>query len=59
MHRNKCLNECFKQREKTLANESVEEKIGRVLGKVGPSMLLTSTSESIAFFVGTFDIFSI
>ncbi|XP_055955668.1 NPC intracellular cholesterol transporter 1 [Patella vulgata] len=40
------------QREKRLANETLDEQIGRVVGKVGPSMLLTSTSESIAFFLG-------
>ncbi|KAL4217752.1 NPC intracellular cholesterol transporter 1 [Mactra antiquata] len=40
------------QREKRLAGETLEEHIGRVLGIVGPSMLLTSFSESVAFFLG-------
>lgn len=40
------------QRDKQLPGESLEEQIGRVLGRVGPSMLLTSTSESVAFFLG-------
>ncbi|KAK3087273.1 hypothetical protein FSP39_003937, partial [Pinctada imbricata] len=40
------------QREKPLPNETVEEKVGRIVGKVGPSMLLSSSSESIAFFLG-------
>lgn len=33
-------------------NESQEEHIGRVLSKVGPSILLTTLSESICFFLG-------
>ncbi|KAH9496665.1 NPC intracellular cholesterol transporter 1, partial [Bulinus truncatus] len=40
------------QREPLKDGESVEKKIGRVVGKVGPSMLLTSLSESLAFFLG-------
>ncbi|KAK0066303.1 Niemann-Pick C1 protein [Biomphalaria pfeifferi] len=40
------------QREPLVEGESVEKKIGRVVGKVGPSMLLTSLSESLAFFLG-------
>lgn len=40
------------QRDKRLPSETLEEQIGRVLGRAGPSMLLTSTSESIAFFLG-------
>ena len=32
--------------------ETVEKQISRIVGKVGPSMLLTSTSESLAFFLG-------
>ncbi|XP_071955334.1 NPC intracellular cholesterol transporter 1-like [Antedon mediterranea] len=32
--------------------ESRAEHIGRILGQVGPSMLLTSSSESIAFYLG-------
>ncbi|KAK7091360.1 NPC intracellular cholesterol transporter 1-like [Littorina saxatilis] len=40
------------QRDKRGPNETLEEQIGRVLGHAGPSMLLTSTSESVAFFLG-------
>lgn len=32
--------------------DTVEERVARVVGKVGPSMLLTSLSESLAFFLG-------
>ncbi|XP_014211184.1 Niemann-Pick C1 protein isoform X2 [Copidosoma floridanum] len=40
------------QREVKRPNESVPEHIGRVLGQVGPSILLTSLSESCCFFLG-------
>lgn len=40
------------QRDVRGPNESLEEQIGRIVGKVGPSMLLSSTSESLAFFLG-------
>uniref|UniRef100_A0A0B7ARF7 SSD domain-containing protein n=2 Tax=Arion vulgaris TaxID=1028688 RepID=A0A0B7ARF7_9EUPU len=40
------------QREVLQEGETVEHLIGRVVGKVGPSMLLTSVSESLAFFLG-------
>jgi len=40
------------QRDKRLPGETLEQQIGRTLGTVGPSMLLTSTSESVAFFLG-------
>ncbi|BFZ21461.1 hypothetical protein BsWGS_24500 [Bradybaena similaris] len=40
------------QREVLHEGETVEHMIGRVVGKVGPSMLLTSLSESLAFFLG-------
>ncbi|KAL8625091.1 hypothetical protein ACOMHN_030726 [Nucella lapillus] len=40
------------QRDVRKPSETLEEQIGRVLGKAGPSMLLTSTSESVAFFLG-------
>ncbi len=33
-------------------SETIEQQIGRIVGKVGPSMLLTSTSESLAFVLG-------
>ncbi|CAF4106049.1 unnamed protein product, partial [Rotaria sp. Silwood2] len=40
------------QRDRLLPNEDVETQIGRIVGRVGPAMLLTSVSESIAFFLG-------
>lgn len=40
------------QREEKKLNESHTEHIGRTLGKVGPSILLTSVSESCCFFLG-------
>lgn len=40
------------QRDAKRSNESHAEHVGRVLGKVGPSMLLTSVSESCCFFLG-------
>lgn len=40
------------QREVRRPNETVAEHIGRTLGQVGPSMLLTSVSESCCFFLG-------
>ncbi|XP_046672378.1 NPC intracellular cholesterol transporter 1 isoform X2 [Homalodisca vitripennis] len=40
------------QREPKLEGESAEQHIGRVLGLVGPSILLTSVSESCCFFLG-------
>ncbi|KAK2584243.1 hypothetical protein KPH14_006655 [Odynerus spinipes] len=40
------------QRESRRPNETVPEHIGRILGQVGPSMLLTSVSESCCFFLG-------
>ena len=42
------------QRSHRLDGETREEQIGRAVGLVGPSMLLTSLSESIAFFLGMF-----
>ena len=41
------------QRERRKPNESHPEHIGRILGQVGPSMLLTSISESFCFFLGS------
>ncbi|OAD57255.1 Niemann-Pick C1 protein, partial [Eufriesea mexicana] len=35
------------------AEESIPDHIGRTLAKVGPSMLLTSTSECLCFLIGT------
>lgn len=40
------------QRETKKANETFAEHIGRTLGKVGPSIMLTSVSESCCFFLG-------
>ena len=40
------------QRDRRLPDEDVESQIGRIVGRVGPAMLLTSVSESIAFFLG-------
>ncbi|XP_075151532.1 Niemann-Pick type C-1a isoform X2 [Haematobia irritans] len=40
------------QRDSRRADETHEEHIGRILGRVGPSMLLTSISESCCFFLG-------
>uniref|UniRef100_A0A8C9TY93 NPC1 like intracellular cholesterol transporter 1 n=1 Tax=Scleropages formosus TaxID=113540 RepID=A0A8C9TY93_SCLFO len=40
------------QRDKRRPGETREEHIGRVLGRVAPSMLLCSLSESICFFLG-------
>ncbi|XP_050549780.1 NPC intracellular cholesterol transporter 1 isoform X2 [Spodoptera frugiperda] len=40
------------QREGRRPNETVAEHIGRTLGQVGPSMFLTSMSESVCFFLG-------
>lgn len=40
------------QRDVKKPNETHEEHVGRILGRVGPSMLLTSVSESCCFFLG-------
>lgn len=40
------------QRDNRLPNETLEQQIGRIVGRVGPSMLLTSSSESLAFLLG-------
>ena len=40
------------QRDTRLPDEEIESQIGRIVGRVGPAMLLTSLSESIAFFLG-------
>ncbi len=40
------------QRDRRLPGEDIESQIGRIVGRVGPAMLLTSVSESIAFFLG-------
>ncbi|KAL3891662.1 hypothetical protein ACJMK2_003914 [Sinanodonta woodiana] len=40
------------QRDQRNSEESLEDQIGRIVGTVGPSMLLSSLSESVAFFFG-------
>ena len=40
------------QRDVRLENETLEEQIARLVGRVGPSMLLTSTTETLAFVLG-------
>nr|XP_033789766.1 NPC intracellular cholesterol transporter 1 [Geotrypetes seraphini] len=40
------------QRDERLQGETLEHQIGRVLGEVAPSMLLSSFSETVAFFLG-------
>lgn len=45
------------QNDKALPNESIPEHIGRVLGLVGPGMLLSSFSQVVAFAFGEYDIF--
>jgi Niemann-Pick C1 protein len=40
------------QRDRRLPDEDIESQISRIVGRVGPAMLLTSVSESIAFFLG-------
>ena len=40
------------QRTEKRKGESVEEHVGRVLGHVGPSMLLSAAAECICFFLG-------
>ena len=41
------------QREKLNGDERVEARVAKVVGKVGPSILLTSLAESCAFLLGT------
>ncbi|NXI48532.1 NPC1 protein, partial [Galbula dea] len=41
------------QRDERLQGETLDKQIGRVLGDVAPSMLLSSFSETVAFFLGT------
>lgn len=40
------------QRDPKKPNETHAEHVGRIVGKVGPSLLLTSVSESCCFFLG-------
>ena len=40
------------QRNKRLKHETHAQHIGRTLGRVGPSMLLTTVSESACFLIG-------
>ena len=39
------------QNDERLADESVEDQIARIVGRVGPSMLLTGTTQSAAFLI--------
>lgn len=41
------------QHDERLKNESLESQISRIVGRVGPNMLLTSSAESLAFVLGT------
>ncbi|OTF70433.1 niemann-Pick C1 protein-like protein, partial [Euroglyphus maynei] len=41
------------QRDKRRENETLVEQIGRVVGEIAPSMLLSSLSMSACFFIGT------
>lgn len=40
------------QRDRPTNKESTEHQIARILGEVGPSMALSSGSETVAFFIG-------
>lgn len=40
------------QRDRARSKESTEQQIARILGEVGPSMALSSGSETVAFFIG-------
>ena len=42
------------QRDTRQEGEDIPEQVGRVLGVVGPSMLLSSLSESVAFGFGKY-----
>lgn len=54
------MNECIDhrvwcvvvQRDERLHQEELHQQIGRILGDVAPSMLLSSFSETVAFFLG-------
>lgn len=52
--RNSKFAKMFLQRLEKREEDVVEEMVAKVVGKVGPSMLLTSLSESLAFFLGKF-----
>lgn len=39
------------QNDERLPNESIEDQIARIVGRVGPSMLLTGTTQSAAFII--------
>ncbi|XP_012683380.2 NPC intracellular cholesterol transporter 1 [Clupea harengus] len=40
------------QRDERMPQEELHQQIGRILGEVAPSMLLSSFSEAVAFFLG-------
>ena len=39
------------QNDERQLHESIEDQIARIVGKVGPSMLLTGTTQSVAFLI--------
>ncbi|PIK45691.1 putative niemann-Pick C1 protein-like [Apostichopus japonicus] len=40
------------QRDRRVEGETLEQQIGRVLGAVGPSLMMTGVSEGVSFFLG-------
>lgn len=46
----------FHCRDERDPRESTEQQIGRILGDVAPSMLMSSLSESLAFFLGMINV---
>ncbi|XP_013884708.1 NPC intracellular cholesterol transporter 1 [Austrofundulus limnaeus] len=40
------------QRDERMAHEELHQQIGRILGDIAPSMFLSSSSETVAFFLG-------
>ena len=42
----------FEQRDERMPQEELHQQIGRILGDIAPSMLLSSFSETVAFFLG-------
>lgn len=41
------------QREEKGKTESIEDHVSRVVGKVGPTILLSTSAEALCFFLGT------
>ncbi|XP_004465177.1 NPC intracellular cholesterol transporter 1 [Dasypus novemcinctus] len=44
------------QRDERLQEETLDQQLGRVLGEVAPSVLLSSFSETVAFFLGALSV---